>query len=347
VNGQLIDPQDSQWSQLLARVPHDFYHLPEYLAFSARYEGGRAAAFYAEDGDVALLIPLLIRPIPAELGAEDGWCDAASPYGFPSPILSPATDTDGLKRLLGLFKQVCADHGVISAFLRLHPLLPLPAMSLAEQGTLIRHGRTIAIDLMLSPEELWLQTSRNHRQNIRQLKRKGFVAEMDRWDLYSEFFPIYWQTMERCAADRFYFFSDSYLQELRGTLGERVHLCTVLSQRGEVAAAGLFTSVTGIVQAHLAGTANKYLCHAPSKLMFDHARRWAKDTGHHILHLGGGVGGCEDSLFRFKAGFSNLKNDFYTYRMILDDEKYRVLEERSRNTDPTADFFPIYRNPDH
>jgi hypothetical protein len=347
VSGHLIDPQDPRWSQLLARVPHDFYHLPEYLAFSARYEGGRAAAFYAENGEAALLIPLLIRPIPAELGAEDGWYDVASPYGFPSPILAPTTDKDGLSYLLRLFKQVCAAHGVISAFLRLHPLLPLPADALAEQGTLIRHGRTIAIDLMLSREELWLQTCRNHRQNIRQLKRKGFVAEMDRWELYSEFFPIYWQTMERCAADKFYFFSDRYLQELRETLGERVHLCTVLSQCGEVAAAGLFTSVTGIVQAHLAGTANKYLPHAPSKLMFEHACRWAKDTGHRILHLGGGVGGCEDSLFQFKAGFSNLRNDFYTYRMILDDEKYRVLEQHNRNTHSMPDFFPIYRSPVH
>ena len=71
---------------------------------------------------------------------------------------------------------------------------------------------------------------------------------MDRWEFYDKFVDLYKQPMERLAADEFYFFEDSYFSELRATLGEHLHLSTVLSPEGELAAAGLITSVNGLAQ---------------------------------------------------------------------------------------------------
>jgi len=36
--------EDTRWSEALARVDHDVYHLPGYLALEARRMGGRAIA---------------------------------------------------------------------------------------------------------------------------------------------------------------------------------------------------------------------------------------------------------------------------------------------------------------
>ena len=320
------------------------------MEFAARYEGGTPIAFLAQEQDAAFLAPLLIRDLPAFLGAPNDWCDVVTPYGYPTPILVPENNAAALKRFLATFHRVGRERGIITAFFRLHPLLPLPKEALLENGTLVEHGQTISIDLSLSLQEMWTQTSRNHRQNIRKLIRTGFRAELDRWEYLEDFIAIYRQTMDRCDAEEFYFFSDHYFADLRTVLGDRLHICTIFSRQEEVAAGGLFSSIGGIVQAHLAGTANKYLHYAPAKLMFDHVRRWAKEAGNTVFHLGGGVGCRDDSLFRFKTGFSKWTTDFSTYRMILDQSKYasviRLRQEQQPEPGVSAGFFPAYRRPD-
>ena len=344
---EFIDTKDPRWRQFLANAQHDFYHLPDYMEFAAKYEGGTPVAFLAKEQDAALLAPLLIRDLPTFLGAPNDWCDAVTPYGYPTPLLVPEGDATTLKRFLAAFQQSGRERGIITAFFRLHPLLPLPEKALLDNGTLVEHGQTISIDLSLPLQEMWTQTSRNHRQNIRKLMRTGFQAELGRWEYLEDFVAIYQQTMERCEAEEFFFFSDSYFTDLRTVLGENLQICTVISRQKELAAGGLFSVVGGLVQAHLAGTANKYLHYAPAKLMFDYARRWAKETGNTVMHLGGGVGCNDDSLFRFKTGFSNWTTDFYTFRMILDQDKYTTLnnrwQEQCAGHEEGTDYFPTYR----
>ena len=349
MKAEFISPQDSRWLEVLYRARHDFYHLPDYVELCARHEGGEPIAFYAESGGAAFLAPVLIHDVPAALGAPVGWVDAATPYGYSTPILAPASDAPSLESFLDVFRQVGVEHGIVTAFFRLHPLLPLPQSALSKYGELIRHGHTVSIDLTLPFEDIWSQTRTNHKRDIRKLQRDGFQPYMDRWELLGEFITIYEQTMERLAASEFYFFSHDYFTELQTALGERLHICSILAPTGETAAAGLFTSNDGIVQYHLGATNEDYLNRAPSKLMFEHVRRWAKEAGSHVLHLGGGVGGYEDSLFLFKAGFSKLRNDYYTYRMVLDEEKYAVLNATRRELgalpEDDSEFFPVYRRP--
>jgi lipid II:glycine glycyltransferase (peptidoglycan interpeptide bridge formation enzyme) len=105
------------------------------------------------------------------------------------------------------------------------------------------------------------------------------------------------------------------------------------------------------VQYHLGGTKNEFLKQAPSKLMFDYVRFWAKERGNKFLHLGGGVGSAKDSLYNFKAGFSKQRHLFLTLRLITDQQKYDSLVELRAKTLKTAaknlvdsNFFPAYRS---
>ena len=173
--------------------------------------------------------------------------------------------------------------------------------------------------------------------------------KMDDWTMFEEFIKIYTNTMSRISADQYYMFSDTYFAGLRSILGDCLHLCTVMSPGGELAAGGLFAVTERVVQYHLGGTSKKYLPLAPAKLMFHSVIRWAKEVGNEIFHLGGGIGGRSDSLFSFKNGFSKLRSDFYTYRMILDDDRYAALVHLSREncdrpTDYDREFFPAYRD---
>jgi lipid II:glycine glycyltransferase (peptidoglycan interpeptide bridge formation enzyme) len=291
---------------------------------------------------------LLIRDIPSDLGAPQGWCDATTPYGYPSPLIAPTNSNAALRQFLETFRHASAERKLVSAFFRLHPLLPLDHEILAENGELREHGETVCIDLSLSDEELWSQTRRDHKAGIKKLLKAGFHATMDDWNLFDEFIAIYTATMRQVSASDFYFFSENYFKHLRLALGEKLHLCIVSAPTGDVAAAGLFTVSDSIVQFHLSGTAPEYRRQGPSKLMLHHVRDWAKKAGARYFHLGGGVGGRDDSLLEFKSGFSRLRFKFYTFRRVLDQQKYYQLNKlwKTKHKDQVngADtFFPIYR----
>lgn len=344
---EFISPGDARWKNFLGQVQHDFYHLPEYVQFAAGYEGGEPLAFWGQAGDSACLIPLLRKPLPARLEAPRNWTDVCSPYGYPSPLVSPQGQ-DGFEQFLPAFVELGRQNDMISAFLRLHPLLPLKLEKSSGFGDLLRHGETVVIDLSLPNEEIWHQTRKNHRTGIHKLLRSGFEATINDWSRFDEFKAVYRETMHRVGAEDYYHFSDAYFEGLKQALQEKLSLCSILAPNGDVAAAGLFTIYNGLVEFHLAGTAEKYLSWAPTKLMFDFVRRWAKDLGNRMFHLGGGVGGEADPLYHFKAGFSEQRRTFQTLRLVLARRRYDELCSHARSFESAAGpieetFFPCYR----
>jgi RimJ/RimL family protein N-acetyltransferase len=338
LKGTLLDVDAPEWEAVLRAARHDFYHLPAYVALCAVQERGQPHALYVTDDERAMLLPLVIRGIPG------GGFDATSPYGYPGPVGIGIDDPVFLRVALVAGLQVLRNAGIVSAFVRLHPLLnPLPPTAI---GTLVRHGETVSIDLTLSIEELWAQTRLNHRRDITRAVRLGYVARMDEdWRHLESFKHLYRATMARRSAAPFYFFEDAYFDGLRDALGESLHLC-VVEKDGVVGAAGLFVETNGIVQYHLSGTDDALRMVQPTKLMMHFVRGWAKDRGNQVLHLGGGVGGKSDSLLQFKGGFSPLRHAFTTLRIVIDEGEYgRRVAARDPLLDPGArsGFFPLYR----
>jgi ribosomal protein S18 acetylase RimI-like enzyme len=338
LKGSLLDIDAPEWEAVLRAARHDFYHLPAYVALSAVQEGGQPRALCITDGERAMLLPLLIRRIPG------GGFDAMSPYGYPGPVGIGTDDPAFLRVALVAGLQVLHEAGIVSAFVRLHPLLnPIPPMAI---GTLVRHGETVSIDLTLPTEELWAQTRLNHRRDITRAVRLGYVARMDEdWKQLEFFKHLYRATMARRSAAPFYFFEDAYFDGLRDALGESLHLC-VVEKDSAIAAVGLFVETNGIVQYHLSGTDDAFQMVQPTKLMMHFVRGWARDRGDLVLHLGGGVGGDSDSLLQFKVGFSPLRHTFATLRMVMDEHEYgRLVAAHVPPLDPNerSGFFPLYR----
>jgi hypothetical protein len=344
MQAELLRSQDPRWGDFLGAVRHDFYHLPAYVDLCARRGGGQAAAFWASEGGAAMLIPMVLRPLPPELDPGPGWRDAAAPYGYPCPLLRGDPGEAAVAAMLAAFRDTGAAAGIVSAFLRLHPLLPLAEAPFRAFGALVRHGETVYLDLSQGREELDRQTRVNHLADVRRLEREGFRVQLDPWERMDDFVRIYQETMRYRAADAFYRFERGYFTELRQCLGERLHLSIVQAPDGAAAAAGLFTWTDGLVQFHLSGTSEAHRRAGPAKLMLIHMRDWARERGARFLHLGGGVGCRQDSLAFFKQGFSRLRAPFGTLRMVLHPERYRVLLGRRGRPD-SDDFFPGYRQP--
>ncbi len=326
-----------EWNEALLRIPHDVFHRPAYVHFEAARGGGRARAFLAEEGDRRFFLPLVIRPIPS----AGGLVDATAPYGYPGPLL--AGDEAFLGRALAALKADFREQQGVSLFMRFHPLLPIPTGPFADQCTLVRHGLTVGIDLTLPPATWWRQTRATYRNEINRARRAGLTVDADpSWSAFEAFLEIYLETMRRSGAAPHYFFDRAYFLGLREALAEALHLL-VVRDAGQIVSAALFTEAQGIVQYFLAGTRRASLSLHPSKLLLDRARVWAGARQNRILHLGGGRGGSDDSLFYFKAGFSPRRFTFYTARMVSNQEAYEALCRGIPHADGSADFFPAYR----
>ena len=46
-----VELDDPRWSEALARLPHDFYHRPEYVGLDADWNHARPMAFLARAGE--------------------------------------------------------------------------------------------------------------------------------------------------------------------------------------------------------------------------------------------------------------------------------------------------------
>jgi hypothetical protein len=313
---------------------------------SSKYERADPVAFYAQAGKNSFLLPLLIRPIPESLGFPRTWSDAASPYGYPGPLMHNPDDSETARLFLRAFRTYALEKDVISVFIRLHPLLNNTPQMFSELGEIVRCGETVYIDLSKRLREIRRDFKHGHREGIRKLRRLRFTVEFDSWHRLRGFIDAYQATMRRVSASDFYHFSESYFQDLREALGDRLHLCTVHAPDGEIAAGGLFTLVNGIAQDHLAATTDKYVRFGPSKLMIYSQVIWLKSAGANVYHLGGGVSSRADSLFYFKSGFSNLRCSFSTCNAIIDPDKYGRLVNAANASvgQREGHFFPAYRN---
>jgi hypothetical protein len=356
VHCEFLTPEDSRWTSLLGRATHDFYHLPSYVRMSAQMENGEAGAFHVVEGGNEFLLPVITREVP-DLGAEGtrGWRDAASPYGYPGPII--LTERPGSERAAAFTEKALAavltlmrERRVLTAFVRFNPLLPAPLEPFAARGRLLMHGHTVSIDLTRSAEEIWDGVRRNHQSEIRKLERRSEVrTEEDRnWTHLPDFIAAYQATMVRVHATASYYFDATYFSALRQALGDRLHLR--VAKFGErVAAGAVVTECCGFVQYHLAATVPEFLRDRPQKMLCRDTWLWAQRAAARAFHLGGGVGGREDGVFYFKAGFSDLRHPFYTWRACCEPTVYERLVaawlEQNPGGSASTEYFPAYRQP--
>ncbi|GIF06615.1 GNAT family N-acetyltransferase [Actinoplanes siamensis] len=340
MTASLLEPAAREWKEALAQVGHDLYHVPDYVVLDARLYGGTPAAFHFERGGRRLLIPLIVREIP---GSE--LRDALSPYGYPGPVSDAApTDTGFWRAACAALATTLRQTGVISAFVRMHPLLNPPSPVLAEAGALVRHGETVSMDLTVGVEEMWRQTRSDHRNHINRARRAGTRVVFDDWGRLAEWVEVYHDNMRRVGAADYYFFTYEHLAALHDAVGDHMHLAVALED-GEVVGGNTFFEYDGIATGYVSSTRRARGRYA-DELLYDSVRRWCKDRGASVFHLGGGKGGANDSLFAYKAGFSPSRHPFHTWRVVTDRDAYRRLVARKRPGADPADLtgtFPSYR----
>jgi hypothetical protein len=357
---QLVRACSPEWDDYLTRVPHDFFHTARYHAFSA---AGASEAWLLIYGNREKFVawPYLLQAIDRGPGPEVQFRDVTSVYGYSGPVVhNCAEDKDFLAGAWDAFLDAWRAQSVVSVFTRFHPILANQAWLRSEWansnvlGNTYKEGKTVAIDLSKSPDEVWADYQRKLRQHLRRVEREQpFTTVYDpEWLHLDEFISMYHITLQRNNAAPFYFFSRSYFEALKETLGPHgsLFLCRCADM---IAAALLIIEYDGIASIHLAASYDRSSALSPNKWLFHAAQVFARSRGNRFLHIGGGRGSRDDDpLFRFKAQFSSTHLPFYTGRWVLDTEAYDYLAaERRRQAGlqthahlaPT--YFPIYRAP--
>ena len=352
MNVVTLDVNHPLWLATLEQLPHDVYHLPDYVALDASRTETRPEAFLLQEDDKIFFIPYLLRSCSdiAESSAME-ICDIISPYGYPGILMSEAAaeHPEFPDFALQRFYHTLQAKGVCSAFLRLHPILGEKFAKVFQSDPLVENGKTVSMDLTLDEGAIWAKTRRGHQSTINKCIRLGFTAKTVSFNEYiDEFIAIYAETMDRVQARDSYYFSRDYFEGLL-KLGDKVHL-GIVELESEIVCACLFFESCGIVQAHLGGTKTEFLKQSPFNLLLHHMRLWAKDRGNQYLHIGGGVGGKKDNLYTFKSGFSKQRHEFLTLRSVVDKKKYKnLLQLRASALNKSvaeleqSQFFPAYR----
>ncbi|HVS54030.1 MAG TPA: GNAT family N-acetyltransferase [Opitutaceae bacterium] len=336
--------RDHAWSDVLRGLAHhDFYHTSDYHQLEAERETDSAAEMivYSEKS-VLVAVPLLFRPIGISEPCSSktpALSDATSVYGYAGWLASPGVTLDLLRRFGEVLGNYLHARGVVSVFARLHPLksVQMPEPSVGEISIV---GHTIALDTGAGLAAYEAGLASGHRYEIRKLQEKGCTVEREDGNL-SEFHRVYTDTMKRIGAKPQYLFSVDFLGRLITSprVNGRIY---VARQDGNIAAMAMFIRCGTIIQYHLSCSQPGVTRYPATKLIVDRAIRDAIEEGTHWMHLGGGVGSREDSLFAFKKGFGGQVLPFKIWRWIVRPGDYEHLCElvhRSTN-DP---FFPAYR----
>ena len=350
-----LEVDDPRWREALGRLPHDFYHLPEYVRLDGEWNQARPRAFLARTGAEEYSFRICCAGVTASSrthgrrhGVRRGLAVRVSRLLLSDAArMSPGFARQALHRLSESLREM----GVCSAFFRMHPLLSHGLSELFPEGVFTPAGETVAMDLTLDEGKSWKGIREGHQWTIKKCQKRGFVARsVSLRDSLEGVMEIYWDTMDRVQAKESYYFGREYFARL-GEMPEQVH-CWVVEAEGRPAAACIFFECGGIVQAHLGGTRSEFLSQSPFHLLLYSAAGWARSRGNRYLHLGGGVGGSNDRLLQFKLGFSQLRFPFSTLRLITDEGKYRELTARRARAAEVpveefsrGDFFPAYRAP--
>jgi len=335
----LIVRAKAEWDAYVKRAHnYEVYHTWYYHSLNME---GEPILFIYEKEDLFIAFPLIKRNI-----AGSSQYDMTSVYGYAGPISNvdfkdiPQLTIESFKEEFGHFLK---SEQCICVFSRLYPFLNQHYL-LENIGGVIPNGSTIYMDLSLSIEEQRSRYDKRLKRQIKKLRETGYtIKNAAGHSEIAAFTEMYHKNMDRLGASKSYYFDEKYFAGLLNTR-EFENELVLIYDGTEMICGALILISENVVRNHLSATSEKYLKVSPSKLLTDEISLIGRRLGKKIFHLGGGVGGKEDSLFKFKSHFSNLRINDWIWCYVSDQESYNaLLHQKGVGLTQQSTFFPAYR----
>lgn len=324
----------------------DIYFEERYCKLFEEVEKGvfQIYNFHNEIGEIRHLF--IKRKIPFMLAGKQ-YFDLVTPYGYGGPQIlqcEKGKEFQLVEAFEADFQQYCIDQGIVSEFIRFHPLFSNAHDFLAcYEVAYLRE--TVGTNLKDYEQPIDQEFTKSAKKNIRQALKAGVEYRCTlNPRVLSDFKSIYYATMDRNDAEAFYYFKDDYFDNLTDLLGEHLLLIEVLYE-GEVIGAALNFVYNNLAHTHLSGTLTEFNRLSPASILYYALVVWGKEHGIDCIHGGGGrTNRPDDKLYLFKKQFGvHTGFHFYIGRKIWNENIYNELCNILGAQEET-DFFPAYRS---
>lgn len=355
----------AQWRSMVDSLPpqkKDIHFLPEYGEVYRKTYGHEPFLAVFGDQQCFVIQPFVKRrlndlPFLRDRKNPVPYYDIANPYGYGGPVCqcrSPKEEEKLFAAFDAHFLEFCRRERLASEFSSLHPLLKTQDLAV-RSGTvnLVRQKEVVYLDLDAPESQRWKVTRKGHKSSITKARKSGVqIRKVEPTpDNFDQLNRLYYETMRRNNADQRWFFPENYFKNCFECLGQdRVSLFFAY-MGGIPVSASILMHDFETVYYHFSGSDSRFYEFCPNNLLIFEMAKWAEAMGFRRFHLGGGVTSSpDDSLFVFKAGFSDKRAAFYTCHRVLDQVTYEHLcnlkmeyELVTEGKVSESDFFPLYR----
>lgn len=339
--------QNEQWDRVISSFKnYDIYYLSGYVKAFQLHGDGEPLLFYYDDGITRGINVVMKRDISADARfygkvEPDTLYDFTTPYGYGGWLVE---SDENAEELFDVYEKWCIDNHVVSEFVRFHPMLGNHEYS-KKFYEVIPLGETVAMDLS-SGETIWENLTSKNRNMIRKAEKNGIKIYHGNFpEIYETFREIYNATMDKDCASDYYYFDRGFYRSIMHYLHNNAEVFYAELDK-KIIAVSIMLTANGKMHYHLSGSVQEYRSLAPTNLLLYEAALWGCENGCKTLHLGGGLGSQEDSLYQFKKGFNRSGFcRFYVGRKIYDKESYGNLVHmrEEKEFDKESSYFPLYR----
>lgn len=320
---------------------YDVYWLSGYVKAFQLHGDGEPLLIVYENDQIRGINVVMKRDVGKDIHfsgkiPEKTYFDFSSPYGYGGWIIKG----DDTTALFSEYEKWIRENGIISEFVRFHPMLRNHENCLAGYE-IIGLGEVVHMDLC-SPKKIWENVTSKNRNMIRKALKNDVKIYNGRFpEIFDSFRTIYNGTMDKDNADGYYYFESAFYRSILEDLPRNAQVFYAKKDNVIISAA-IIIHANGRMYYHLSGSLREYSSLAATNLLLYEAALWGQENGYKTFYLGGGVGSGEDSLFKFKRAFFKGKlNRFYIGKKIYDQKKYdELVAVRGQTQD---NFFPKYR----
>lgn len=335
--------QSEKWDEIVKSFSlHDVYYLSGYVKGFSLHGDGVPQLLYFENQSTRAINVIMKKDIADDskfLGKleKDTYFDFSTPYGYGGFIVE-GSDIETLEKE---YSDYCRTNNIISEFVRFHPVTA-NYKKMESVYDVEELGNTVCMTLE-SEEQIWANLSSKNRNMIRKALNSGLKCFWGRDEnLIPEFMRLYNMTMDRDNARDYYYFNYDFYQSIVSEL-KRNALFFYVKLDNKIVSMALILFEGSQAHYHLSAADREYMNLAPTNLLLYETAMFVKHIGCKTLHLGGGLGASEDSLYKFKKAFNrNEDTKFYIGKKIFKQDIYDELTKlNSQGTE--GSFFPAYR----
>ena len=279
---EIVNVDDVQrWNSIVKKYRNwDIYYLNEYaVSFQIHGDGTPILLNYENENEhfcyVVMKRDIAQDPRFMKNLKEHEYYDFETPYGYGGPLTDSAISARSERDFYREITDFAKEEGVVSQFVRFHPLLNNYNLLPEVFETRYMH-KTVYIDTS-SNDIIMSNMDTKNRNMVRKAIKNGVTIERRPITDYNAFIPIYKETMLRDNASEYYYFGEEYYEKQKD-MSENSCIFYAIVDNKPIAAAIVYYN-ENYMHYHLAGTRSEYRKFSPSNLLLYEAACWASDRG--------------------------------------------------------------------